>query len=57
MKFLEWIKSLFAGKSYQDNLDSFIASKNPTSAGEVNYWVRQYDLKNSKGYTLYDYYH
>jgi hypothetical protein len=50
MTFLKWIKSLFAEKSYQDNLDNFIASKNPTSPGEVEYWIRQYDSKISKGF-------
>jgi hypothetical protein len=52
MTFLKWIKSLFRGNSYQENLDSFIASKHPTSAGEVEYWVRHYDSKISKGFVL-----
>jgi hypothetical protein len=45
MKLLQWIKSLFAAQSYQDQLDSFIASKHPTTTAEVEHWIRQYDTR------------
>ena len=31
------------GPTYQTNLDAYIASKNPTSVAEVDYWTREYD--------------
>lgn len=43
MKLLKWIKSLFEGCSYQDGIDAYITSKNPTTASEVDYWIREYD--------------
>jgi len=42
MKLLQWIKSLFAAQSYQDQLDRYIASKNPANTAEVEHWIRQY---------------
>jgi hypothetical protein len=51
MKLLQWIKSLFAAPSYQDQLDSFVASKRPTSTAEVEHWLRVYD-QHQKGCTL-----
>lgn len=50
MQFLKWITSLFAAQSYQDQLDSYIASKNPTTTVEVEHWIRQYD--SHKGWSL-----
>lgn len=43
MQILKWIKSLFGATSYQDTLDSFIASKNPSTTAEVEYWIQYYD--------------
>ena len=43
MKFLEWIKSLFTERSYQNNIEYYVASKNPTTTSEVEYWIRHYD--------------
>jgi hypothetical protein len=43
MQLLKWIKSLFEGKSYQDSLEYFVASKRPTSTAEVEYWIQYYD--------------
>lgn len=45
MKLLQWIKSLFTAQSYQDQLDSYIASKRPTTTAEVEHWIRQYDTR------------
>lgn len=39
----EWIKSLFAGRSHQDSVESYVTSKNPTNTAEVEYWIREYD--------------
>jgi hypothetical protein len=50
MKLLQWIKSLFEAKSYQDNLDKYVTSKNPTTTAEVEHWIKQYDAK--KGLAL-----
>jgi hypothetical protein len=43
MKLLQWIKSLFAERSYQDSVEHYVASKQPKSTAEVEYWIRQYD--------------
>jgi hypothetical protein len=51
MKLLQWIKSLFTAPSYQDQLDSFIASKCPKSTADVEYWLRAYS-QNQNGLTL-----
>jgi hypothetical protein len=32
----------------QKELDSFITSKNPTTAAEVDYWAREYDRRQVK---------
>lgn len=40
---LGWIKSLFRERTYQDSLEHYIASKNPKSTAEVEYWTRRYD--------------
>jgi hypothetical protein len=46
MKLLQWIKSLFTSSSYQGELDKFVASKHPTTPGEVEHWIREYDYHN-----------
>ena len=43
MKFLQWIKSLFTERSYQDSVETFVVSKQPKSTAEVEMWVRYYD--------------
>ncbi len=43
MKFLQWIKSLFTERSYQDSVETFVVSKQPKSTAEVEMWVRHYD--------------
>ena len=50
-KLKEWIKSLFEDKSYQDHIDYYIASKNPKSTAEVEYWIRHYD-QHQRGASL-----
>ena len=50
MQLLQWIKSLFAAPSYQDELEFYISSKHPTTTAEVEHWIRQYD--GHKGWAL-----
>jgi hypothetical protein len=38
-----WIKSLISERTYQDSVEYFVASKNPTTTSEVEYWIRHYD--------------
>lgn len=45
MQLLKWIKSLFNTSSYQDSVEYYVASKQPKSTAEVEYWIRRYDLK------------
>jgi len=40
---IEWIKSLFEDRSYQDSVEYYVSSKNPKSTAEVEYWIRHYD--------------
>jgi hypothetical protein len=42
MKIIKWIKSLFATPSYQESVDKFIASKQPKTIAEVDYWVNYF---------------
>jgi hypothetical protein len=48
MQLLNWIKSLFMGKSYQDSLEHFVASKRPTTTTEVEYWIQYYEHHKSE---------
>lgn len=52
VKLFKWITSLLGSESKQAKLDRFVASKNPTNAGDVDYWIRYYDTKILKGYKL-----
>ena len=36
--------------SYQTDVDAYIASKNPSTPAEVDYWVRQYDMKKPQNF-------
>ena len=47
MKILQWITNLFEDKSYQVNVEYYVASKNPSNSAEVEYWIREYDQKRS----------
>lgn len=49
MSIFTWLKGLFTAQSYQDSLNSYIESKNPTTAAEVEHWIRQYDQRTSNG--------
>ena len=46
-KLIAW---LFTSPSQQQELDNFIVSRNPTTPAEVDYWVREFDLRKQKGY-------
>ena len=34
--------------SYHSAVEQYVVSKNPTSVGEVEYWIRQYDRTGGK---------
>jgi hypothetical protein len=40
-----WLKGLLTAPSYQGSVEQYIASKHPTSAAEVEHWIRQYDTR------------
>lgn len=40
---LKWIKNLFQVKTYQDDVEYFVSSKNPSNPSEVEFWIRYYD--------------
>ena len=42
VKFVERLAEMFPKQHYQSRLEQYIASKNPTNAGDVDYWERQY---------------
>lgn len=46
-KFFHFIKELFTAPSEQQVLDDFIASHQPKSVGEVEYWIKVYDQRKS----------
>jgi hypothetical protein len=39
----DWFKS-----AKQSDLESFINSKRPTNAAEIDYWTREYEFRNQK---------
>ena len=49
-KILENITGWFK-KTKQSELESFINSKRPTNAAEVDYWTRAYEFKNHNNTT------
>jgi hypothetical protein len=44
-----WLKGLIVEQSYHDCVERYVASKHPTSAGEVEYWIRQFDYHTRNG--------
>ena len=48
MRFLQWIKNLFAAPVYRDSLESFVANKYPKNGAEVEYWITVYNLEQRK---------
>lgn len=52
MKTWKWIKSLFSKVPHQGTVESFVASKYPKSAGDVEHWVRAYYQESRKGWAL-----
>lgn len=48
MKFVQWIKSLFVDRSYQDSVENYVASKYPKSTAEVEYWIRDYSNRQKE---------
>ena len=39
---IEFVKSVFTTSKFQDHIDAYIASKNPKSTAEVEYWLKAY---------------
>lgn len=40
-------------KQYQNDLDRYISSKNPSNTAEVEYWQREYDKRqNQQGWLI-----
>jgi len=44
-KIIQWFKTVFAVDSYASSIDAYITSKNPTTAAEVDYWLKAYDQR------------
>jgi hypothetical protein len=42
---IERLAEMFPDQPYQSRLESYINSKNPTNAAEVDYWQRQYETE------------
>jgi hypothetical protein len=40
---LTWLKTVFSGSTYGQNLEAYIQSKHPTSVSDVEFWSREYD--------------
>ena len=52
-KITQWFKTVFAADTYTSTIDAYIVSKNPTTAAEVDYWIKSYDLKQNQGAYLW----
>jgi hypothetical protein len=42
---IEKLKQIFSEPSEQSKLDAFIAQQQPTSVGDVEYWINVYDRR------------
>jgi hypothetical protein len=42
-RIVERLKEIFAEPNYQNNLEQFVASRHPTTAAEVEHWVKVYE--------------
>jgi hypothetical protein len=42
---LSFFKRAFTAPTEQENLDAFIARQQPTSVGDVEYWITVYDRR------------
>jgi hypothetical protein len=40
------VEFLLPKNQFQSEIDAYIASKNPTNSSEVEYWIRQYDMRS-----------
>jgi hypothetical protein len=52
---IEQIKSLFKTRSYQDDIEFYVASKQPKTTAEVEYWIQHYTYhrnSNNGGWAL-----
>ena len=49
---LKWITSLFKTASYQDDVEYYVASKQPKSTAEVEYWIQHYNQQKHSGWVL-----
>jgi len=47
---LGWVQKTLKPASYTEQLEQFIISKNPASPGDVEYWARVFDQRNSGGF-------
>lgn len=48
-EFLKKLVEFFVPHStYQSEIDAYIASKNPSTAVEVEHWIRQYENRSQK---------
>ena len=52
MNLLQWIKNLFMTPSYQDDIEYYVASKQPKTTAEVEYWIQHYIQRKDKGWSL-----
>lgn len=48
-KIVQWINTVFAVDTHASHMDAYIASKNPTTAAEVEHWIKLYDQRLNRG--------
>ena len=46
---IKFFDRYFSSASYSNELDRFVLSKKPTSVIEMEYWVKEYDRKMTRG--------
>ena len=52
-KIIQWFKVVFAADTFTSTVDAYITSKNPTTAAEVDYWIKTYDQGMNQGNYLW----
>jgi hypothetical protein len=46
MKLMAWLKQFLQPNTYEQTVDAYVSSKRPTSAVEVEIWIKEFERKN-----------
>lgn len=49
---IERLAELFPEQDYSNRLEQYIAARQPKTAAEVEYWQRQFESQDHRGFSL-----